>query len=87
MHNLIGDTNVVSITLNDEGQVRFSHEIDGDSVGEVLTYVEYDLKDLRARFLRIAETAVENGQITAKERREFTQAYDEGLRGHTYFEG
>ena len=87
LHNLIGDTNIASVILNDEGQVRFSHEINGDSVGEVLTYVDYDLKDLRARFLRIAETAVENGRITAKERREFTQAYDEGLRGHTYFEG
>ena len=87
LHNLIGDTNVVSVTLDNEGQARFTHEVEGDSVGEVLTYVEYDLKDLRTRFLRIAEEAVKQGRISAKERREFTQAYDEGLRGHTYYQG
>ena len=86
LHNLIGDTNVVSVTLDDKGQARLSHEVEGDSVGEVLTYVEYELKDLRTRFRRIAEEAVKKGHITGKERREFTQAYDDGLRSHTYYQ-
>jgi arginine decarboxylase len=86
LHNLIGDTNIVSVELDDEGRLRYTHEVDGDSVGEVLTYVEYDLKDLRSRFRRFAEQAVEEGRITPKERRAFTDAYDEGLRGYTYFE-
>ena len=85
LHNLIGDTNIVSVELDDEGRLRYTHEVDGDAVGEVLTYVEYDLKDLRLRFRRFAEEAVEQGRITPKERRSFTDAYEEGLRGYTYF--
>lgn len=86
LHNLIGDTHVVSVELDDQGNLRYTHEVEGDSIGEALRYVEYDLADLRQRFRQAAEHAVEEGRITPKERQEFVQACEESLRGYTYFE-
>ncbi len=85
LHNLLGDTNVVSISLED-GRIRYTHEIKGDSVADVLTYVEYDPKELTARFRHFAEAAVAEGRITPQERRRILTAYEDGLRGYTYYE-
>jgi len=86
LHNLFGDTNVVSVRLGPAGEVEFSREIFGDSVADVLSYVEYDPKVLTERFRAIAETAVRDKRITPHERRRIMQAYENGLRGYTYFE-
>ncbi|HRX53060.1 MAG: biosynthetic arginine decarboxylase [Verrucomicrobiales bacterium] len=85
LHNLLGDTHVVSVRIVD-GKVTYVREIEGDSVGEVLSYVEYEPADLVRRFRHLAEKAVTAKRITAKERREIMEAYTEGLRGYTYFE-
>jgi arginine decarboxylase len=85
LHNLLGDTNVVSISWED-GRIRYTHEIEGDSVADVLTYVEYDPKELTARFRQFAEQAVAEGRITPQERRRILMAYEDGLRGYTYYE-
>ena len=63
LHNLLGDPNVVSVSLRD-GRPVFTNEVEGDSVADVLSYVEYDPKDLEARFRRFAERAVQDGTIT-----------------------
>jgi arginine decarboxylase len=86
LHNLFGDTNVVGVRLNDHGELEFTHEIQGDAVADVLSYVEYDPKDLMDRFRALAENAVRLKQITPQERREILDAYTTGLRGYTYFE-
>jgi len=86
LHNLFGDTNVVSVRIGADGEVEFTREIFGDSVADVLSYVEYDPRTLADRFRDMAETAVRNGRITPQERRQITQAYENGLRGYTYFE-
>ncbi len=85
LHNLLGDTNVVSVSI-EGGKLKYRRELEGDSVAEVLTYVEYDPKDLATRFRNLAESAVVSKRITATERREITQAFEAGLRGYTYFE-
>jgi arginine decarboxylase len=69
LHNLLGDTNVVSVRI-ENGKVKYSNELEGDSVSEVLTYVEYDPKDMVTRFRNLAESAVVSKRITATERRE-----------------
>jgi arginine decarboxylase len=86
LHNLLGDTNVVSVSLDSNGKVKYSRELDGDTVAEVLSYVEYEPKDVAARFRKLAETAVSKKFITPTERREIVGAFEEGLRGYTYFE-
>jgi arginine decarboxylase len=85
LHNLLGDTNVVSVSL-ENGKLKYHRELEGDSVAEVLTYVEYDPKDLVTRFRALAESAVVSKRITPSERKEIMAAYEEGLRGYTYFE-
>ncbi|MHC4882991.1 MAG: biosynthetic arginine decarboxylase [Planctomycetota bacterium] len=86
LHNLFGDTNVVSVEICDDGEYMINQEIEGDAVEDVLQYVEYDTKALMARMKQKAETAIRNGNLTARDRREVISAYQEGLRGYTYFE-
>ena len=86
LHNLFGDTNVVGVQLGPNGEVQFSHEVDGDSVSDVLSYVEYDPKNLVARYRGLVERAVHEGRINLSERRVFMDAYENGMRGYTYFE-
>ncbi len=85
LHNLLGDTNVISITFHDNG-VEFTREIDGDTVADVLSYVEYDTKAMILRVRQKAERAVTEQRITIKERRDIVEAYRAGLDGYTYFE-
>lgn len=85
LHNLLGDTNVVSVKI-ENGKMKYLRELEGDTVSEVLSYVEYDPKDLSRRFRVLAEEAVTKKLISAKERREIVDSYEEGLRGYTYFE-
>jgi arginine decarboxylase len=86
LHNLLGDTNVVSVKLGEGGSVEFAEEIAGDTVADVLSYVEYDVQDMVELMRRTAENAVRTGKITPEERREIMAAYENGLRGYTYFE-
>ena len=86
LHNLLGDTNVVGVHL-EKGKPVYTHEVEGDTVADVLSYVEYDPKELVSRFRSFAEKAVNDGRISPKERREILDLYREGLAGYTYFEG
>jgi arginine decarboxylase len=86
LHNLLGDTNVVTVSLHQDGKFDFSGELEGDTVADILSYVEYDPKRLLMKFRKTAETAVKEGLISPLERKEVMQAYEAGLRGYTYFE-
>ncbi len=86
LHNLLGDTHVVSVHVDEEGQIEYAREIPGDTVADVLSYVEYRPSDLVDCMRRHAERAVRAGAITPQERREILAAYQAGLRGYTYFE-
>jgi arginine decarboxylase len=86
LHNLLGDTNIVTVRIREGGEFDFVGELEGDTVEDILDYVEYDTKALFARFRETAENAVRLGRITPTERRMTLQAYKNGLRGYTYFE-
>ena len=86
LHNLFGDTNVVSVRIYQNGDYDFVREIEGDTVDDVLSYVEFNPKQMLLNFRGLAEQAIREGRITANERREIMKAYDNGLRGYTYFE-
>jgi arginine decarboxylase len=85
LHNLLGDTNVVGVHL-EKGKPVYTHEVEGDTVADVLSYVEYDPKELVSKFRNFAEKAVADGRISPKERREILDLYRAGLNGYTYFE-
>jgi len=86
LHNLFGDTNIVSVKLDADGHIDYTSEVKGDSVEDVLTYVEYDPKDLIAMLRDRAERAVREKRITPQERRQIVEAYASGMDGYTYFE-
>ena len=69
-----------------EGEVVFSKELPGDSVEDVLSYVEYEPKLLVNRFRQLVEGALRKKLITVQERNAALQAYETGMRGYTYFE-
>lgn len=86
LHNLFGDTNVVSVNVNDDGTYEVSQELEGDSVADVLSYVEYDVKAMKNRLKALAEDSIKKEFITAKERKTILNGFEEGLRGYTYYE-
>ena len=85
MHNLFGDTNAVHIALTKDGY-EIAQVIDGESVADVLDYVEYNPKKLvRSLESRVA-ASMKKGVITAEEGRQFLNNYRSGLYGNTYLE-
>ncbi len=71
----------------ENGKPVYTHEVEGDTVADVLSYVEYDPKELVTRFRGFAEKAVTEGRISPKERRGVMDLFRANLNGYTYFEG
>ena len=86
LHNLLGDTHVVSVRLNADGTFHYVKEVEGDSVNDVLSYVEYDPREMLKSFRDHAEVGVRKGRITPAERQQLVGLFSDGLRGYTYFE-
>lgn len=86
LHNLLGDTHVVSVHINQDGSYDYVEEVEGDTVADVLSYVEYQPQNLLANFRATAERAVRQGKISPSERQQLVDAYSVGLRGYTYYE-
>jgi arginine decarboxylase len=86
LHNLFGDTHVVGIRFDDEGELEYFRELEGDTVADVLEYVEYDPKELVRIFRERAEKAVKRQRISGAERKAIMALYQEGIRGYTYHE-
>lgn len=86
LHNLFGDSNVVSIRVTGDDQFQFVREIHGDSIADVLSYVEYDPKIMQEQFRDTVEAAVNEGRISAATRRHILTEFNESLRGYTYYE-
>lgn len=86
LHNLFGDTNVVSIRINGDGSFDFVKEMHGDSIADVLSYVEYNPGRLQEQLRHRAEQAVRRGVITVATRQRILDAFAASLRGYTYFE-
>ena len=85
MHNLFGDTNAVHISVKD-GKYVIDQIFDGETVEEVLSYVQYNPKKL-VRQLEIWVTkSVKQGKISLEEGKEFLSNYRSGLYGYTYLE-
>lgn len=86
LHNLFGDTNIASIRVNEDRTFDLVHEFEGDSIADVLTYVEYEPQNLFQSFRKKAELAVKSGQINVRQRQHMIRLFEESLRGYTYFE-
>ena len=85
MHNLFGDTNAVHITVGHD-TYHIEQVIDGETVADVLEYVQYSPKHLVRRLEIWVSRAVKDGKITESEGKEFISNYRAGLYGYTYLE-
>lgn len=85
MHNLFGDTNAVHITVSDKGY-SIDQIIDGETVAEVLDYVQYNPKKLVRTLETWVTKSVKEGRISVDEGKEFLSNYRSGLYGYTYLE-
>jgi arginine decarboxylase len=85
MHNLFGDTNAVHISVNKEGY-HIDQTIDGETIDDVLDYVEFDTKKLVRTLETWVTKSVKQQKITLEEGKEFLNNYRSGLYGYTYLE-
>ncbi len=86
LHNLFGDTNAVHVSLDDDGGVNLDAVIKGDTVREVLQYVQYSADELLSSMRKDVERAVRGGKISLEESRQLLRYYETGLEGYTYLE-
>jgi arginine decarboxylase len=93
LHNLLGDTHAVHISLDKERDVsggagwEIDEVIEGDTVEEVLQYVQYDIADMKKAMRQDIEAACRQGRLTLAEGKSLLKFYDDGLEGYTYLEG
>ncbi len=86
LHNLFGDTNAVHVRLSPSGEVVLDEVIKGDTVREVLNYVQFKTDSLVTRLRRDVELAVREGRLGYEEAGRLVRYYEEGLHGYTYLE-
>jgi arginine decarboxylase len=86
LHNLLGDTHAVHVSLDANGAVALDAVIKGDTVREVLDYVEFDSERLVAKLRSDVEAAVRGGRLDFEESGRLLRFYEDGLNGYTYLE-
>jgi arginine decarboxylase len=87
LHNLFGDTHAVHVSLDQNGEARLDALIKGDTVREVLDYVEFDAEILLGKLRTDVESAVREGRIDYEGAGRLLRFYEDGLHGYTYLEG
>jgi arginine decarboxylase len=86
LHNLFGDTNTVHVRLGSAGEVILDSVIKGDTVREVLNYVQFNSDALVIKLRRDVESGLREGRLTYEESGSLLRFYEEGLHGYTYLE-
>ncbi|MHC4470755.1 MAG: biosynthetic arginine decarboxylase [Planctomycetota bacterium] len=86
LHNLLGDTHAVHVSLGEDGKPRIEHVVPGDTVEEVLGYVQYEAEDLLSRVRGEVSRAREQDLLTEEEAGLYLRFYESGLGGYTYLE-
>ena len=86
LHNLFGDTNAVHVRLSETGETLLDSVIKGDTVREVLNYVQFNSDSLVTKLRRDVEAALRDGRLSYEESGSLLRFYEEGLHGYTYLE-
>jgi len=84
LHNLFGDTDAVHVKLYEDGSYGVEHVVEGDSVEEVLRYVQYDRRSLIEQVRRISEAALRRGDLSIDESARLRKRFAQGLDEYTY---
>jgi len=83
LHNLFGDNNVVHIQMTPKGY-QIQYVVKGDTITEVLSYVQYNAEDLLETIRCRTEQALQDNRITLAESQRLLQTYESSLRSYTY---
>jgi arginine decarboxylase len=86
LHNLLGDTNAVHVTIDEQGRAEIDEVIEGDTVREVLHYVQFNADELMRTMRKSVERALRDSKLTLDESRVLLKFYENGLEGYTYLE-
>jgi arginine decarboxylase len=86
LHNLLGDTNAVHVTLGQDDRWRIETIVEGETVREVLSYVQFEPEEMRRRLRQDIESALETERLTLSEGARLRRFLDESLQGYTYLE-
>jgi arginine decarboxylase len=84
LHNLFGDTDAVHVRLYEDGSYGVEHVVEGDSVEDVLQYVQYDRRSLIEQVRRVSEKALRRGDISIEESALLRKRFAQGLDDYTY---
>jgi arginine decarboxylase len=86
LHNLFGDTNAVHISIDEQGRAAIDEIIQGDTVREVLGYVQYSPDELTRQIRKQVERALRSNRMSIAESRTLLKFYEWGMDGYTYLE-
>jgi arginine decarboxylase len=86
LHNLFGDTNTVHVALSPEGDYDVKEVVAGDTVSEVLSFVDYSPSDLLGRLRNSVEQALRKKLMTIEESRTLINRFRQGMIGYTYLD-
>lgn len=86
LHNLLGDTHAVHVSVDEAGEWYIEEVVEGDTVKEVLGYVQFDADDMQRAMRKSIETAVRARRLTVPEGQSLLNFYEAGLGGYTYLE-
>ena len=84
LHNLFGDTTAVHVTRDETHGYRIDRVVEGDTVNEVLGYLQYSKRDLMRRVRSASEDAVRRRALTMEQSARLLRRFEEGLTGYTY---
>lgn len=86
LHNLFGDTNIIHISVTGKDKYRIERIIEGDTVKDVLSYMQYQKRDILNAIRRSMEDAIDEGKISIRDSARILKFLDDGLEGYTYLE-
>ncbi len=86
LHNLLGDTKAVHVSIDETGRFTVDEVVEGDTVREVLQYVQFSADDLKRKMRKSVERALRDQKLTIDESRVLLKFYENGLEGYTYLE-
>jgi len=86
LHNLFGDTNVIHISVTGKERYRIERIIEGDTVKDVLSYMQYQKRDILNAIRRNIEDAIDERKISIRDSARILKFLDDGLEGYTYLE-
>jgi len=86
LHNLFGDTNTVHVSVTGRNKYRIDKTIEGDRVRDVLSYMQYQKRDVMNAIRAAVEESIDKRRISIKESARIKRFLEEGLEGYTYLE-